>query len=425
MRRRVLCLARPLLRDSLLPARPAPLARLANSAELSPRSFCRPLPAARTMASMGQPAPFTVAFCGTEFRDAAVFTAALLGREPGFEVVACERSAVASALAHADLAVPLMCRLDAGLLASATRLRCVLQFGVGLEGVDLDACRARGIRVANIPAGGTGNAAACAEMALLLTLSLLRDVKGMAQSVAQRRLGSPTGVLLRGRSALLVGWGAIAWETAPRLAALGVRVSALRRAPWPSAAASASRGDDDDPAAAALVERGTWPGDLERLLGAHDVVVLTCTLNDSTRGLADARFLAAMRPGALLVNVARGGLVVEDAVLAALRSGHLGACPMPRPHCGWREMAVGVWPEREGVSPLPALPLSYSLSTARRVRQRRGVQRAGRPGQRAGLSPALHAHAPRRGRHRRVIRRHGRDRGRRGEAGQCRPSAGA
>jgi phosphoglycerate dehydrogenase-like enzyme len=121
--------------------------------------------------------------------------------------------------------------------------------------VDIPAAKSAGVRVANIPSTGTGNAAACAEMALLLTLSLLRDTKAMAQSLAQRSLGSPTGIMLAGKAALLIGFGSIARETVTRLAAVGVRVSAVKRSPW----------DGSDPEARLLVERG-GPDDMHRML---------------------------------------------------------------------------------------------------------------------------------------------------------------
>jgi phosphoglycerate dehydrogenase-like enzyme len=127
--------------------------------------------------------------------------------------------------------------------------------------VDIPAARAAGVRVANIPSTDTSNAAACAEMALLLTLSLFRDVHAMAASLRERRLGSPTGVLLAGKSALLIGFGSIGRETASRLAALGVRVSAVKRTPWDAQDADsrvlAARGGADD-MHRMLVRRSRW-----------------------------------------------------------------------------------------------------------------------------------------------------------------------
>ena len=222
--------------------------------------------------------------------------------------------------------------------------------------MDIPAARSSGVRVANIPSTGTGNAAACAEMALLLTLSLLRNTKAMAKSLADRTLGSPTGTMLAGKSALLIGFGSIARETVTRLAALGVRVAAVKRSPWvendPEARLLADRGGPDDMHRMLVRWRVCvrWPSSLHALIlaalallqGMADVVVLTCTLNETTRHLADARFLQAMRRGAVLVNVARGGLMEYGAVREvcacvlcascaaltglpqALESGHLG-----------------------------------------------------------------------------------------------------
>jgi phosphoglycerate dehydrogenase-like enzyme len=221
--------------------------------------------------------------------------------------------------------------------------------------VDVPAARAAGVRVANIPSAGTGNAAACAEFALFLSLALLRDANGMRAAFAQRRLGTPTGLLLSGRAALVVGFGAIGRETTRRLAALGVRVAAVRAGGWPAPGGDA--GADAD--AALLLERGTGPDDMRRMLvrrscscantrtplpltlslclspqGEADLVVLTCTLHAGTRGLVNASFLAAMRPGAHLVNVARGGLLDYDAVRASLEAGTLGGLGTD---VAWRE----------------------------------------------------------------------------------------
>ena len=85
-----------------------------------------------------------------------------------YDVVCCEASEVAAEAPTADMLVPLMTRVDSALISRASRLRCILQFGVGLEGVDIPAAKQLGIRVANIPSESTGNAASCAEMALSL-----------------------------------------------------------------------------------------------------------------------------------------------------------------------------------------------------------------------------------------------------------------
>jgi phosphoglycerate dehydrogenase-like enzyme len=254
-----------------------------------------------------------VLFCGHEFEAGFLKTVEALAGEPGVTVSRCPREELSTAVAGAHMLVPFMGRVDAALLEKAPQLRYILQFGVGLEGVDLSAARAAGVRVANIPSAGTGNAASCAEMALFLALSLLRDTKGMASAFAQRRLGTPCGVMLAGRSALVIGAGSISRELVPRLQAMGVRVSGLRRGLWA----------DGDAIFDTLAERGQT-SDMHRMLGDVDLVFLACTLNETSRHLADAAFLSAMRPGAMLVNVARGGLVSYEAALEALRSGQLG-----------------------------------------------------------------------------------------------------
>jgi phosphoglycerate dehydrogenase-like enzyme len=270
---------------------------------------------------------FRVLFCGctTDFHAGYVLTARELAGEPSVLVECCEQNEVASRIGGADMAVPFMTPVDAELLRQAPRLRYLLQYGVGLEGVDLQAARAAGVRVANIPSAGTGNAVSCAEHALFLALSLLRNSSGMTAAFQQRRLGTPLGVQLAGRSALLVGFGAIARALAPRLRAMDVLVSAVRRSAW--------AGPGEDSEVDALAARATLSG-LHAALGAADIVFLTLTLNESSSQLADEAFLAAMRPGALLVNISRGGLVCHTSALAALRNGSLGGLATD---VAWRE----------------------------------------------------------------------------------------
>lgn len=97
-------------------------------------------------------------FCGTDMHMGFVFTRDALASDPGVEVVQCERADLAAALQTADVAVPLMSRLDARLLAAAPRLKLVIQYGVGVEGVDIPAATQAGVWVSNIPSQGTGNA---------------------------------------------------------------------------------------------------------------------------------------------------------------------------------------------------------------------------------------------------------------------------
>ena len=119
---------------------------------------------------------FKVLFCGEEFPAGAEETRKALEKHDAvgnceFRFVACAREQVATEIVDADVAVPLMTKIDETLLAKAPILKLVLQFGVGLEGVDEEACTKRGILLARIPSEKTGNADSTAEMAVFLLLA--------------------------------------------------------------------------------------------------------------------------------------------------------------------------------------------------------------------------------------------------------------
>ncbi|MCL4187048.1 MAG: hydroxyacid dehydrogenase [Rhodobacteraceae bacterium] len=197
------------------------------------------------------------------------------------------------------------------LLAAAPRLACVGRLGVGLDNIDMAACAARGIAV--YPATGA-NDLSVAEYVLTAALVLRR---GAWSATAEVAAGGWPRTRLMGRELSgavlgLVGFGAIGRLTAARAATLGMEI-------WAH--------DPHLPADSAL-----WAGarrcSLPDLLAGADVVSLHVPLTEATRHLIDAAALAAMRPGAILVNAARGGVVDEAALAAALRAGRLGGAAL-------------------------------------------------------------------------------------------------
>jgi phosphoglycerate dehydrogenase-like enzyme len=188
--------------------------------------------------------------------------------------------------------------VDARQIARAGKLRLIQKIGSGVNTIDLEAARRRGIAVCNLP--GT-NSRAVAEMALLLTLACLRRLPELHGSVTggkwrdawalQDHLGE-----LGGRIVGLVGYGEVPKILAPMLAALGARVLY-----W---------------------SRSRKNAELDELLSASDIVSLHLPLTPETEKIIDPR---GMKRGAILVNTARGGLVREDALVEALKSGHLAA----------------------------------------------------------------------------------------------------
>ncbi len=197
------------------------------------------------------------------------------------------------------------------LLAAAPRLKVVGRLGVGLDNIDVEACAARGIAVR--PATGA-NDLAVAEYVLTAALLLLRRAWFASDRViagAWPRMDS-IGREAAGKRLGLVGYGAIARLTAVKADALGFQVAAYD--PYLPA----------DHAAWRHVERLA----LEELLASSDVVSLHTPLTPDTRRLMDAAALARMKPGAILINAARGGIVDEAALIAALKGDRLGGAAL-------------------------------------------------------------------------------------------------
>ena len=249
-----------------------------------------------------------ILFLGKTFPASRAHLRALL---PADEVAdALPEEARAGAL-RADVLIPTMCRVDATLM-DAVQPRLIQQFGVGLEGVELDAATSRGIPVANVPATGTGNASAVAELALLHLLVLFRRYEEARAAVRAGRLGEPVGEVLAGKTAVVIGLGAVGLEVAARLHALGVRVVAVGHRPLPPGAPLPSNTGSYFPAT-----------DLKAALAQAHCAVVCAALTPATRGLVGEAEFAAMPRGGILVNVARGPVVQYGALRSALASGHL------------------------------------------------------------------------------------------------------
>jgi phosphoglycerate dehydrogenase-like enzyme len=203
--------------------------------------------------------------------------------------------------------------ISADLLAAARRLAFVQQPSVGIDSVDVEACAAAGVPVAN--AGGA-NAVSVAEWCVGATFSVLRwltyaDTEVRAGRWPQLELPQRGGGELAGRRVGIVGMGRIGRECAQRYVALGCDV-----AHW-------SRTRRDDAAAGGA----PWLA-LDDLLRRSDVLVVVVALAAETRNLLAAPELALLPPGAFVINAARGGIVMEDALLAAITSGALAGAAL-------------------------------------------------------------------------------------------------
>jgi D-3-phosphoglycerate dehydrogenase len=198
-------------------------------------------------------------------------------------------------------------KVDAAFLARAPKLALVARAGVGVDNVDMAAATARGIRVVNAPTAATTSVA---ELTLAFYLWLLRDLSG---PVAATRAGTwkrgTHGHEIAGRTVGFVGYGRIAREVAKRAKACGMELLA------------------HDPFLASSPD-GTPLLPLEELLRRSDIVSLHAALSEENHHLLDAERFQAMKPGAYLVNVARGALVDEAALLDALASGRLAGAAL-------------------------------------------------------------------------------------------------
>ena len=244
-------------------------------------------------------------------------TDALSGLD-GFDVVyepglADDRAALLGLVADADaIIVRNRTMVDAALLGAAPRLVAVGRLGVGLDNIDLGACEARGIAV--FPALGA-NTVSVAEYVIATAMTLARGAYGANAAMLAGewpRAALSEGGEVAGRTMGLLGLGTIGRAVAVRAEALGMRIAAHD----PGVAA-------DDP-----VWRTVGRLDLDALLATADVLSLHVPLTEGTRNLIDARAIGAMKPGAILINTARGGIVDEAAVAAALKAGTLGGAAL-------------------------------------------------------------------------------------------------
>jgi len=202
-------------------------------------------------------------------------------------------------------------QVDSELLDHAPNLKVVGRLGVGLDNIDLAACKARNVVVC--PATGA-NDVAVAEYAITAALILLRGVWSASDRMVAGEWPRTDlmGREMSGKRLGLIGFGSIARQVAARAAALGMPVSAVD--PYLAA---------DDPAWSDV-----HSSTLADLAADCDVISVHVPLTEETRHLIGVEFIGRMRAGAILINTARGGVVDESALIEALREGRLGGAAL-------------------------------------------------------------------------------------------------
>jgi len=198
--------------------------------------------------------------------------------------------------------------IDREALAAADELRVIARYGVGVSNVDLKAALARGIVVTNTP---QANTASVAELAIGLMLSAARAIPQMHQRMHNGEWPRHTGFALAGKTVGIVGLGAIGREVAKRLGPWSVRLLGY-----------------DPYAGDAAAQLGVELVTLHALLAESDVVSLHVPATEETRHMIRAESLALMKPGAILVNTARGELIDQTALAEALSRGQLAAAAL-------------------------------------------------------------------------------------------------
>jgi phosphoglycerate dehydrogenase-like enzyme len=203
-----------------------------------------------------------------------------------------------------DRAIVGLERVDDRVLAQLPELRVISKYGVGLDGIDIDAVARRGIKLGW--SGGV-NRRSVAELTLGFAIALLHRVPECDVALRRGQWNKLVGRDLTGKTVGIIGCGFVGQDLVKLLAPFGCRILANDIRDYPEFYAA----------------HGVTPVEFAALLEASDVVTLHVPLDASTRGLIGAAELARMRPGAFLINAARGGLIDETALADALERGHL------------------------------------------------------------------------------------------------------
>ena len=230
------------------------------------------------------------------------------------EDVPMSREALVAAVQQADVLVPTVTdRIDADLIAAAgPQLGLIASFGAGVDHIDLGAARAKKIIVTNTPSVFTDDTA---DLTMALIIGVPRRLREGTSLIRRGEWTgwAPSALLgrkLAGKVLGIVGMGRIGQAVAFRARAFGLDIRYHNRRRLPEAVEA--------------MFGATWVEDLDSLLAESDIVTLHCPSSTETKGMIDAKRIAAMKPGAILINTARADLVDYDAMIAALESGHLG-----------------------------------------------------------------------------------------------------
>ena len=204
-------------------------------------------------------------------------------------------------------------RITRRIIESAPKLRFIQALGTGVDDIDLDAAFERGVMVCNSVGE---NAVEVSEHAMALMLALAKNLHKYQRNLASGNVQRLRQLMLKGKTLGIIGLGSVGMEVAKRVRPLGMRVIAIRRHP------------QDDLKEKFGLEFLGGPGDFDYILRESDFLLLSAVLTKETKGMIGERQLSLMKDGAYLINIARGGLVDETALSAALRRGKLAGAAL-------------------------------------------------------------------------------------------------
>ena len=259
-------------------------------------------------------------------------------------------------VADADAVITQFARINATVIGAMNKARAIVRYGIGVDNVDLDAARARGIPVSNIPDYCIDEVA---DHTLAYILGLTRQVVTHTVDVrgGQWRLAVPVPEIkaLRDQTVGIIGFGRIGREVVRRLLPFKCRVLV----------------HDPVIAPADITTAGATAAALDEIFSASDILTLHCPSTPATRRIIGPASLEKMKPGALLINVARGDLVDTAALVSALESKRLAAAaldvfdpePLPAGHALRSLPNVIIAPHIASVSPIAVRKLREGAAT--------------------------------------------------------------
>jgi D-3-phosphoglycerate dehydrogenase len=256
-------------------------------------------------------APYSILIADPIHADGRALLAAQAGLRVDVESGLDEAALTARIPDYDALIVRSKTRVTRPVIAAATRLRAIGRAGIGVDNIDVAAATERGIVVFNTP---DANATTTAELTLAHLLSLSRHLPQADRSVRQGEWQPArfSGVELYGKTIGIIGFGTIGRLVSRRCVGLKMRVLAF----------------DPFVAPEIMEQSAAEPSELDALLASSDYITLHCPLTNKTRNVINASRLAMMKPGARIINCARGGLVDEAALAYALKSGQIAGAAL-------------------------------------------------------------------------------------------------